>query len=63
MGSGNLLQGNFRNVNWADSWVKTEIDIHGNQNYSITDISPVNAVPYTLYSESVSDTALHNYLV
>jgi len=63
MGSGNLLQGNFRNVNWSDSWVKTEIDLYGNQNYSIADISPVNAVPYTLYSESVNDTAIHNYLV
>jgi hypothetical protein len=31
MGSGNLVQGNIRNVNWADSWVKTEIEIYGNQ--------------------------------
>jgi hypothetical protein len=63
VGEGIYISGDLSTVSWNKAWIKTEIDVYGNANYNLTDISPIAAVPYALYSERVSDTALGNYLL
>ena len=52
IGTGNVLSGSFSNINWGAGpcFIKTEIDIKGGTNYTITDTSELLSTPYALYS-------------
>ena len=63
VGEGIYISGDLSTVSWNKAWIKTEIDVYGHENFNLIDISPIAAVPYALYSERVSDTAIGNYLL
>ena len=52
IGSGNLMQGDFASIDWANGlyYLKSEIDPTGGTNYSITSIQQLLSVPYALYA-------------
>ena len=52
IGSGNLMQGDFAAIDWANGlyYLKSEIDPAGGTNYSITSIQQLLSVPYALYA-------------
>jgi hypothetical protein len=54
IGSGIALSGSFSSINWANGpyFIKTEIDILGGTNYTITGISELLSVPYALHSKT-----------
>ena len=58
IGSGTVLSGNFANINWANGpyFVKTETDLNGGSNYTITSTTQLLSVPYALYSNTVSSS-------
>lgn len=52
IGTGNLLNGNFSNINWGNGpyYIKTETDPTGGIAYSIVGTSELLSVPFALYS-------------
>jgi uncharacterized protein (TIGR02145 family) len=52
IGGGNVLSGDFSKINWGSGiyFVKTETDIKGGTNYSISGTSQMLSVPYALYA-------------
>ncbi len=52
IGGGNLLSGDFSKINWESGiyFIKTETDIKGGTNYSVTGTSQMLSVPYALYA-------------
>jgi uncharacterized protein (TIGR02145 family) len=54
IGLGTITSGNFNNINWKDGpfFIKTETDLEGGSNFSITSTSQLLSVPYSLYSET-----------
>ena len=52
VGGGNLLEGNFVKIDWANGpyFVKTEIDPEGGTNYSLVTTTQLLSVPYALYA-------------
>ncbi len=54
IGGGTMLSGNFANINWANGpyFVKTETDLNGGVNYTITSTTQLLSVPYALYSKN-----------
>jgi uncharacterized protein (TIGR02145 family) len=56
IGGGTLLSGNFANINWASgpNFVKTETDLNGGSNYTITNTQQLLSVPYALFSSSAN---------
>ena len=57
IGSGNLLQGDFTGIDWANGlyYLKTEIDPAGGTNYSITSTQQLLSVPYALYANEAGN--------
>lgn len=53
IGGGTLLSGNFANINWANGpyFIKTETDVNGGSNYTITNTTQLLSVPYALFAE------------
>jgi uncharacterized protein (TIGR02145 family) len=58
IGDGTVLSGNFANINWASGpyFVKTETDLNGGSNYTVTNTQQLLSVPYALYSNTVSSS-------
>ena len=61
IGAGTVVAGNFASIVWGNGpyFVKTETDLNGGANYTITGISQLLSVPYALHAktaESVSGT-------
>lgn len=54
IGSGNIVTGTFNNINWSLGiyFIKTEADVTGGNNYTITGTSQLLSVPYALYAEN-----------
>jgi uncharacterized protein (TIGR02145 family) len=54
IGGGNVLSGDFSKINWGSGvyFVKTETDIKGGTNYSVTGTSQLLSVPYALSTNS-----------
>lgn len=54
IGNGTLISGDITTIDWAaDSYfIKTEIDIDGGTNYTITGSSQLMSVPYALHSKT-----------
>ena len=57
IGGGTVLNGNFANINWANGpyFVKTEIDLNGGSNYTITSTTQLLSVPYAMYAAKAPD--------
>ncbi len=58
IGDGTIVSGTFDNIDWSNDtyYLKTEIDIAGGNNYSITGTSQLLSVPYALCSKTTCDT-------
>ena len=58
IGGGTVLNGNFANINWANGpyFVKTEIDLNGGSNYTITSTTQLLSVPYALYAANAGNS-------
>jgi uncharacterized protein (TIGR02145 family) len=58
IGGGTLLSGNFANINWANGpfFVKTETDVNGGSNYTITNTTQLLSVPYALHANNTSSS-------
>lgn len=53
IGAGTIVSGVFSSINWADSpyFVKTQTDLNGGANYTITGTNQLLSVPYALTSD------------
>jgi len=62
IGGGTIVSGLFSSINWATGkyFVKTETDIAGGTNYTITGTQQLLSVPYALYAEKANNTASLN---
>jgi hypothetical protein len=54
IGSGNILNGNFNTINWANGpyFIKTETDPTGGSNYTIVGTNQLLSVPYALHAKT-----------
>ncbi|NIJ46048.1 hypothetical protein FHR24_002526 [Wenyingzhuangia heitensis] len=54
IGTGNVSTGVFSNIDWSNDtyFIKTETDITGGTNYTITGTSQMMSVPYALYAKT-----------
>ena len=54
IGMGTLVSGDFTTIDWGNNtyFIKTEIDITGGTNYTITGTSQLLSVPYALYAKT-----------
>ena len=52
IGAGTTVTGTFSNINWAKGpyFIKTETDVTGGTNYSISGVNQLLSVPYALYA-------------
>lgn len=57
IGSGTVVTGIFADIAWGTTthFVKTELDITGNQNYEFIGTSQLLSVPYALYAEKAGN--------
>ena len=56
IGTGAVITGTFATINWANGpyFIKTETDITGGTNYTISGTSELMSVPYALFSANVA---------
>ena len=54
IGTGTAITGSFTNINWSAGpyYIKSETDLLGGTNYSITNSNELMSVPYALFSEN-----------
>jgi hypothetical protein len=54
IGTGTVVSGDFTTIDWANGpyFVKTEIDLNGGANYTITSVSQLLSVPYALHAKT-----------
>lgn len=54
IGAGTVQNGAFSSINWGSGpyFIKTETDINGGTNYSLTGTQQLMSVPYALYAET-----------
>ncbi|MFC2137835.1 uroporphyrinogen decarboxylase family protein [Bacteroidota bacterium] len=57
IGNGDVLSGNYLNINWggADHFAQIEIDENNGRNYHVMGVSQLMYVPYALHAETVSN--------
>lgn len=57
IGGGNVLQGTFADIDWANGpfFLKTETDPNGGGNYNITSTQQMLSVPYALYASEAGN--------
>lgn len=66
IGAGTVVSGDFTTINWGSNlfFIKTEIDITGGTNYTITGTSQLLSVPYALHSKTAETfTGINNALI
>lgn len=58
IGVGAIVTGSFNSIDWANGpyFIKTETDITGGTNYTITGTSQLQSVPYALFARSSGST-------
>jgi uncharacterized protein (TIGR02145 family) len=58
IGGGAVLTGNFAGINWANGlyFIKTETDLNGGSNYTISATQQLLSVPFALYSNNVNSS-------
>ncbi len=54
VGEGTIISGIFNQINWGATsyFLKTELDVSGNENYSFIGTTELLSVPYALYAEN-----------
>jgi hypothetical protein len=54
VGTGTVVNGSFSSINWGNGpyFIKTETDISGGVNYTLTGTQQLMSVPYALYAET-----------
>jgi len=54
IGSGTIISGDFASIDWANGnyFIKTETDLNGGSNYTISGTSQLLSVPYALHAKS-----------
>lgn len=54
IGAGTVQNGTFSSINWGSGpyFIKTETDLNGGANYSLTGTQQLMSVPYALYAET-----------
>ena len=54
IGTGSLVSGNFSSIDWANGpfYIKTENDLTGGTNYTISGTTQLLSVPYALYAKN-----------
>ena len=54
IGTGTVISGDFSSIDWANDiyFVKTEIDLNGGANYTITSVNQLLSVPYALHAKT-----------
>ena len=54
IGTGTVVSGDFSTIDWADGsyFIKTETDLNGGANYTITGTSQLLSVPYALHAKT-----------
>ncbi len=54
IGDGTVVIGNFANIDWSDGpyFIKSETDLNGGANYTITGTSQLLSVPYALHAKT-----------
>jgi len=59
VGTGTIISGDFTTIDWSDGpyFIKTETDLNGGANYTITGTSQLLSVPYAYYAESTGETS------
>jgi hypothetical protein len=57
IGNGNILSGDFSNIDWSGSniYLKVEIDENGGNNYEVVGTTKFMSVPYALYGKDEDD--------
>jgi len=62
IGSGSVVSGIFDSINWANGpyFIKTETDVNGGSNYSISGTSPLLSVPYAIYANQAGSANYNN---
>ena len=57
IGSGNILNGNFNTINWANGpyFIKTETDPTGGTSYTISGTSQLLSVPYAMHAKTAEN--------
>ena len=57
IGTGAVVSGDFTTINWSDDtyYIKTETDIEGGSNYTITGTSQLLSVPYALHAKTAGN--------
>ncbi|MEI6090138.1 MAG: hypothetical protein WCR42_06785 [bacterium] len=60
IGSGTILTGSFGYINWENGpfFVKSETDLEGGTNYTITNISQLMSVSYALYANTAENLTI-----
>ncbi len=63
IGGGNVVEGVFSLIDWANSpfFLKVETDLNGGSNYSITSVSQLLSVPYSLFSKKSNLAAISEF--
>jgi uncharacterized protein (TIGR02145 family) len=59
IGDGTLVSGSFTDINWADGpyFIKTETDLNGGTDYTLTGTNQLLSVPYALHAKTASEFA------
>ena len=60
IGTGNVVTGNLSNINWTNGsfYIKSETDLMGGNNYTITGTSEILSVPFALYAGNAGSLKL-----
>ena len=55
IGAGTLVSGSFASIPWSTGklFVKTEIDLQGGSNYTMSNVTQLLSVPYTMYASDI----------
>lgn len=63
IGGGTVVSGVFNNIDWSTGayFIKTETDLNGGSNYTITGTSQILSVPFALYAKKSADGFSGNY--
>ncbi|WBV59379.1 collagen-like protein [Chryseobacterium camelliae] len=65
IGSGTVLTGTFNTINWSTGsyYLKTETDLAGGTNYTITGTSQLLSVPYAMFAKSAGSVSGGSFVI
>lgn len=61
IGNGSIITGSFSNIDWTNGpyFLRTDTDLNGGANYTISGTSQLLSVPYALYAENSGNVTGH----